>query len=62
MNDIFYGCNSLKDINLSNFNTQNVTSMYGMLNECNSLTNINLSNFKLKMLKIWLACSKDVNL
>ena len=27
MNDMFYGCSSLKEINLSNFNTNNVINM-----------------------------------
>ena len=27
MTDMFYGCNSLTNIDLSNFNTQNVTNM-----------------------------------
>ena len=42
---LFYGCSSVTNINLSNFNTNNVTDMYGMFNDCSSLTNINLSNF-----------------
>jgi len=42
---LFYNCTSLTNINLSNFNTQNVTNMKCMFNGCSSLTNINLSNF-----------------
>ena len=42
---MFFGCTSLININLSNFNTQNVTNMSNMLCGCSSLTNINLSNF-----------------
>ena len=38
-------CSSLTNINLSNFNTNNVTDMSGMFSGCKSLTNINLSNF-----------------
>ena len=34
---MFYGCESLTNINLSNFNTQNVTGMWSMFNQCNSL-------------------------
>ena len=44
-NFMFYDCSSLININLSNFNTQNVTDMSGMFYNCSSLTNINLSNF-----------------
>ena len=42
---MFSECNSLTNIDLSNFNTQNVTDMYCMFDGCNSLTNIDLSNF-----------------
>jgi len=37
MSDIFNRCNSLINLNLSSFNTQNVTDMNGMFYECNSL-------------------------
>ena len=42
---MFYECNSLKNIDLSNFNTQNVINMSRMFYGCKSLTNIDLSNF-----------------
>ena len=42
---MFDNCSSLTTINLSNFNTQNVTNMSFMFYHCSSLTNINLSNF-----------------
>ena len=42
---MFEGCNSLTNLNLSNFNTQNVTDMNKMFWGCKSLTNLNLSNF-----------------
>ena len=42
---MFSGCNSLTNIDLSNFNTQNVIDMSAMFYECKSLTNIDLSNF-----------------
>ena len=42
---MFFECNYLKNINLSNFNTKNVTNMSYMFCECNSLSNINLTNF-----------------
>ena len=31
---MFYECSSLKELNLSNFNTQNVTNMAGMFSGC----------------------------
>ena len=42
---IKYNFKDLTNINLSNFNTNNVTDMSCMFYECSSLTNINLSNF-----------------
>ena len=45
-NHMFFGCNSLINIDLSNFKTENVTNMSYMFFQCNSLTNINISNFK----------------
>ena len=44
---MFSDCSSLININLSNFNTQNVTNMNSMFDGCSSLTNINLSNFNI---------------
>ena len=41
---MFYDCNSLTNLNLSNFNTQNVSNMGGMFQNCESLKNLNLSN------------------
>ena len=41
---MFFRCNNLIDINLSNFNIQNVTHMSTMFADCNDLININLSN------------------
>ena len=45
MSFMFNGCSSLKEINLSNFNTHNVTDISCMFYECSSLKEINLSNF-----------------
>ena len=42
---MFSDCKLLKSINLSNFNTNNVTIMSGMFQGCSSLKDINLSNF-----------------
>ena len=44
-NYMFSRCESLTNINLSIFNTENVMDMGCMFEECKSLTNINLSNF-----------------
>ena len=42
MSMMFYGCESLVNLNLSNFNTQNVTNMSGMFCRCNSLEKNNV--------------------
>ena len=42
---IFSDCSNFTNINLSNFNTKNVTIMVNMFSRCSSLENINLSNF-----------------
>ena len=42
---MFNYCSSLKYLDLSNFNIQNVKNMRCMFSNCSSLTNINLSNF-----------------
>ena len=42
---MFYGCSSLKELNLSSFNTSNVTDMAQMFNGCSSLIELNLSTF-----------------
>ena len=42
---MFYRCNSLTNIDLSNFNTDYVNDMSNMFYGCKSLIKINLSNF-----------------
>jgi len=45
MSYMFYNCSSLKEINLSSFNTNQVTNMASMFYNCSSLKEINLSSF-----------------
>ena len=42
---MFYECSKLTNIDLSSFNTKNVTNMSGMFYGCSNLTNIDLSSF-----------------
>ena len=42
---MFYGCSSLKELNLNNFNTNNVTNMICMFYACSSLKELNLNSF-----------------
>ena len=63
---MFYHCKSLTNLNLSNFNTKNVTNMCCMFNGCKSLTNLNLSNFNTKnvtdMSSMFIGCESLTNL
>ena len=43
---MFRDCNNLTSLNLSNFNTQNVTDMSYMFSGCSALTSLDLSNFE----------------
>ena len=45
MSGMFSGCSSLKELNLNNYNTNNVTDMSDMLRGCSSLKELNLNNF-----------------
>ena len=45
MSDMFSECQTLKDINFSNFNTNDVTNMSYMFTGCILLEKLNLSNF-----------------
>ena len=45
MDNMFSGCNSIENINLSNFNTNFSTSMKSMFNECKSLKTLDMPNF-----------------
>ena len=45
MGGMFHSCSSLINLDLSNFNTQNVTEMGGMFCNCKSLISLDLSIF-----------------
>ena len=48
---MFWGCKSLISLDLSNFNTQNVTDMGCMFSGCNSLKRENIITKDDKILK-----------
>ena len=48
MQQMFYKCYELESLNLSKFNTSNVTNMKWMFCDCNKLKYLNLSNFSIK--------------
>ena len=45
MGDLFSECTSLKEIDVSNFDTSKVTDMSKMFYKCESLKELNLANF-----------------
>ena len=51
MSAIFAGCSSLTSLNLSSFNTANVTNMNSMFGICSSLTSLDLSSFNTAKVK-----------
>ena len=63
---MFYQCNSITNLDLSNFDTRHVTDMSFMFSSCRSLTNINLSNINTKrvtsMMNMFASCISLKNL
>ena len=65
---MFQECFSIKELNLSNFNTDNVTDMDGMFFKCSSLKKLDISNFNFKevnsMTNMFYHCSnlEDINI
>ena len=47
MTYMFAWCSTLKEINVSNFNSNNVTNKNGMFYGCSSLRELNLYNFNI---------------
>ena len=47
MSEMFSGCTSLKELDISNLNTNNVKLMNSMFNDCSSLKELNVSNFNI---------------
>ena len=45
---MFYECKKLAEVDVSHFNTENVTNFLNMFAYCESLTTLDLSNFNLK--------------
>ena len=62
MSQMFYGCYKLIDLDVSTWNTSNVTIMQGMFQECSSLTRLDVSNWNTSkvedMDKMFKLCSK----
>ena len=63
---MFCGCKSLKELNISNFNTNNVKNMYNMFIGCESLKELNLDNFSTNnftyMANMFSGCTDELKL
>ena len=66
MCEMFYGCSSLKSLDLSGFNTEKVLNMEGMFRDCSSLRSLDISNFDTKkvtnMMNMFYYCSSLTSL
>ena len=51
MSSMFDGCSSLSTLDLSRFDTSQVTDMHAMFKNCKSLTTLDLSNFQTSEVK-----------
>ena len=64
MNLMFSRCSSLIDLNLTNFNTNNVINMRFMFYGCSSLKELNLNNFNTDNViyidKMFSGCSNEL--
>jgi len=64
MSEMFSRCSSLKQLDLSNFNTNKVTDMREMFYECKSLEELNIYNFNFDnvkdMRRMFLGCSEEL--
>ena len=61
---MFYECSSLKELNLINFNINNVNNMQGMFSRCSLLKELNFNIFNIDnvtdMSYMFFECSKEL--
>ena len=61
MSAMFYSCSSLTSLDVTHFNTENVTKMYSMFYSCSSLTSLDVTHFNTakvtNMLAMFYSCS-----
>ena len=62
MSGMFWVCENITNLNLSSFDTKNVSHMSCMFKGCNIITNLNLSSFDTKnvrkMSNMFVGCNK----
>jgi surface protein len=61
---MFYECSVLKELNITNFRTKNITDMSFMFSGCSSLKELDISNIKfndkIDINKIFYRCSDEL--
>ena len=61
---MFHNCFDLNNLNISSFNTKNVTDMSYMFYDCKNLINLDLSSFNTKNIEnvngIFHGCNKSI--
>ena len=61
---MFNGCSALKELNIENFDTNNVTNMSNMFSGCSSLKELNIFNFNTNSAtnknKMFFECSDEL--
>ncbi len=63
MSRMFKGCESLKELNLNNFITNNNTDMERLFYKCSSLIELNLNNFNINnIINMHTACSPNARM
>ena len=64
MSNMFYGCRSLKELNLSKWDVSNVTNMSYMFYGCISLRKLNLSGWEISWRTLtnnmFFKCNKNI--
>ena len=58
MSDMFYSCKNLSELNLSSFNTNNVSDMSVMFYDCKNLNKIIINKLNIKKFKEEINISK----
>ena len=60
--EMFVGCSTIEEIDLSQFDSTEVTQMFEMFYGCSSLKHINFTNFDTSKVVFWVRCFMAVNL
>ena len=58
MSDMFNNCDNLSELNLSSFNTNNVTDMSRMFYHCENLNKVIINKLNIKKFKVEINISK----